>query len=1260
MTTVFERSLTEAFESLSNGRISGTLRGLLPPAGATSRGSTYLRGMDPATQRSLLSAAAVQQVRGLTPQQGQIAAQLTQAEQRVQSLQGALRGVSRGSQRFAGTPIYGYQRNAYRFPNLGPDERLSGSAFARSEGVSGSGLQIWAKPLRNNQLGEKQFDLNVARLSGKGGLGEFNRAFDDFFKTAEAGTYQFTGLTDRLNRIYQRLLESNRIPYRVNPHSNVMSVRAPLRNPILTPSSDTGTFVPPMAGPLKPRTLADRYRAGSIGPFTGSALPPGYVSRHSTAAGGLFGIGGGPRRPVQGPIQGPALPPMQGPALPPNSFKKQKDDVESLAGSLGRLAVAYGGLEAIRFVFDKTAEIERQTKSIEVLTGSLSKTKEIIGELQKFANVTPFTSSELIDTAKRLKAFGVGTEDLVATVKRLGDVSGATGADLVGLTTAYGQVMAKGRLQGEELLQFQERGIALQPELQRMYKMTGEQFADAMKDGQISSEAVVVALKNLTSVGGRYANGAIAQSNTLGGKFSTLMDAVEALARAIGTALSPALVEVLGDITSMVNSFVNGLAAMQANYTSFLNSLRGSSATELQGQISQIDTWIKSNQDQLKNTRGGSANEESIQNKIKELRALRASLQTDLDKKLGLVAPTWQPVQLPPNNATPPLLRGNGGGGGGGGGGRRAEFQLSSQGQALVNAAKELGISPLDLATIIGFETGGTYSPRQWGGAGGQYMGLIQFGPGERRQYGAHQGQSFEEQVQGPVVRYFKDRFAGVGMSTQGADLLTLYRTVLGGNPKANINGQDAFGTSPASGVAAMGPHRQTALNRFFGGSMENVGWSAADAGAAAAQGWEDIQKQAEIAAELKADAEERLKIAQAQLAIEKALNPLQELQLQAAERKRLIEGEYAELIKTASEEATKKTLEDAKKIELQLEEVKLEKELKELRANAVSSIQEEIAQLQAKLAGKEKEYAIEKAIADLKKGGVSDAEARGLVLQRQQLTEQSAAQDQVRSDAEGISSTITGGIKEAIKAAVTGGDVKAALSNMLGSLGEKFLDMAMRPLEDMLTKSLTNMLNPQQLATQANTAALWQLNGTLQSAALTGGAGGGFGGAGGILGGLGSLFGGGGGFAGAFSSSFGSSWGGFAGALNMPLLMADGGFVTGPTPAVVGEGGANEYVIPENKMGSAMQRWNAGARGSAVVDGADATGSGGGGSEGYGPAKLDISYSAVRIDNIDYINSSQFQAGIAQAAQQGAKQGEARALARLRNSPGTRRKVGM
>ena len=46
----------------------------------------------------------------------------------------------------------------------------------------------------------------------------------------------------------------------------------------------------------------------------------------------------------------------------------------------------------------------------------------------------------------------------------------------------------------------------------------------------------------------------------------------------------------------------------------------------------------------------------------------------------------------------------------------------------------------------------------------------------------------------------------------------------------------------------------------------------------------------------------------------------------------------------------------------------------------------------------------------------------------------------------------------------------------------------------------------------------------------------------------------------------------------------AEGGYVTGPQHAVVGEGGEPEYIIPQSKMSQAMSRYSAGMRGDSVI----------------------------------------------------------------------------
>jgi len=234
--------------------------------------------------------------------------------------------------------------------------------------------------------------------------------------------------------------------------------------------------------------------------------------------------------------------------------------VRSLKGAVLGLTAGFTALSAIRLVVGKTAELEKQTRSLQTLTGSVQEAKRIISDLQQLGAVTPFTSAELIDAAKRLQAFGVEAKNVVETTRRLADVSGATGAELQGLVTAFGQVQAKGRLQGEELLQFQERGIALQEELRRMYGMTGQEFQKALGKGRISAEAVEVAIINLTDKGGKYANGAIAQSTTLEGKFSTLTDGVDEIARKIGQTLQPALKEILDLAILVINKINEALA----------------------------------------------------------------------------------------------------------------------------------------------------------------------------------------------------------------------------------------------------------------------------------------------------------------------------------------------------------------------------------------------------------------------------------------------------------------------------------------------------------------------------------------------------------------------------------------------------------------------------------------------------------------------------------------------------------------------------
>jgi TP901 family phage tail tape measure protein len=126
-----------------------------------------------------------------------------------------------------------------------------------------------------------------------------------------------------------------------------------------------------------------------------------------------------------------------------------------------------------------------------------------------------------------------------------------------------------------------------------------------------------------------------------------------------------------------------------------------------------------------------------------------------------------------------------------------------------------------------------------------------------------------------------------------------------------------------------------------------------------------------------------------------------------------------------------------------------------------------------------------------------------------------------------------------------------------------------------------------------------------------------------------------------AVKSAF-SSFGGFR---------ATGGPVNANTPYIVGERGP-ELMIPSSQgrivsnenLRSEMDR-------SAATQSAMSRNTQG--------AAIDVRYSVERINSVDYVTASEFQQGMAQAAKQGAIQGEQRAMRTLKNSASTRRSVG-
>jgi len=243
------------------------------------------------------------------------------------------------------------------------------------------------------------------------------------------------------------------------------------------------------------------------------------------------------------------------------SAKVASTGVKGLVSALRPLLAALAVVGSARFVLFQTAQLETQTKALENLTGSAEEAQAIVQEIKEFGSVTPFKSSELIETTKLLKAFGFETENVVDITKRVADIAGTAGADIDRVAFAIGKVQAKNKFMQEENVMLLEKGVNIQKELQQVTGFTGDQLAKAMSKGEVGANKFVEALVIATSEGGQFFKGAVNQSGTLAGKFSTLQDGIETLAQAVGERLQPALKSALDVAINLVTSINQAIAA---------------------------------------------------------------------------------------------------------------------------------------------------------------------------------------------------------------------------------------------------------------------------------------------------------------------------------------------------------------------------------------------------------------------------------------------------------------------------------------------------------------------------------------------------------------------------------------------------------------------------------------------------------------------------------------------------------------------------
>lgn len=203
-------------------------------------------------------------------------------------------------------------------------------------------------------------------------------------------------------------------------------------------------------------------------------------------------------------------------------------------------------------------EAETTATAFEVLVGSEEKAAGLLKQLDKFAADTPFNKLQLTQNAQQMMNFGVASDKVMGYLQQLGDISGGNAERFSSLSLVFGQVSASGKLMGQDLLQFINAGFNPLKELEAMTGKSYKELQELMSKGEITFDHVAAAMAHATGEGGKFHGMMEKQSQTLGGRWSTMVDTIQQKA----LSLFDKIAEPLKGLLDIVNMIIPPIASV--------------------------------------------------------------------------------------------------------------------------------------------------------------------------------------------------------------------------------------------------------------------------------------------------------------------------------------------------------------------------------------------------------------------------------------------------------------------------------------------------------------------------------------------------------------------------------------------------------------------------------------------------------------------------------------------------------------------------
>ncbi|AVP41670.1 tail length tape measure protein [Mycobacterium phage Batiatus] len=227
----------------------------------------------------------------------------------------------------------------------------------------------------------------------------------------------------------------------------------------------------------------------------GSRIVDGFSS-HGVSAGRGFGSSFGSSLASSLPVAGrfsAALSGYEGAASKAGALAGRALGTAFTAAATGIIGAA--GVALFKG-FDRYKSLDATSHRLAAMGNSAEQVKTIMSDINEVVVGTPIALDEAAKAATQFLAGGVKQgRPLQAALTAIADAAGASGQKFGDLAVIFNQVFNKGKLQAEEMLQLNERGINVQAALQKEFGLTSAEIQKMSKDGTISFGMLVQAIE---------------------------------------------------------------------------------------------------------------------------------------------------------------------------------------------------------------------------------------------------------------------------------------------------------------------------------------------------------------------------------------------------------------------------------------------------------------------------------------------------------------------------------------------------------------------------------------------------------------------------------------------------------------------------------------------------------------------------------------------------------------------------------------------